>query len=410
MFTVRHIVGTLGCLAVSASLCVAQNIAPSHSGTVDYFQGDVSIDGLHLVSQTGRFSSLKDQGVLKVSEGRAEILLTPGVILRVGEHSSVRMLDSDLMHTQVQLVSGTAMVEALESGTDVKDPPVTIIYNNFRSQPVKYGVYEITSEPAQVRVFEGEARISTDGDQWSRVKDGHQVALTTELASSKFDDKVGDDIYLWSRDRSAYLAAANLSSARALASSNSAFGGYNSLGWNSAMWNGFSGGWYYNSFLNMYSYMPFSGGMLTPFGYSIYNPMTIGYVYMPTYYWSGAGGARTGSTGGVPLTSAPRTSTAGFRAGSNAPQLPRLGVTATLRPTVNAPLRGAEVASPRMSFGDRNGLAGQRNNLPVFSNNVNNSAAMQSSPAMSAPMSAPAPAPAAAPAASAGARVGAMRR
>jgi len=126
MFTVRHIVGTLGCLAVSASLCLAQNIAPSHSGTVDYFQGDVSIDGLQLISKTARFSTLKEQSVLKTGEGRAELLLTPGVILRVGENSSVRMLDSDLMHTQVQLVSGSAMVEATESGTDVKDPPVTI--------------------------------------------------------------------------------------------------------------------------------------------------------------------------------------------------------------------------------------------------------------------------------------------
>ncbi|HXE62396.1 MAG TPA: hypothetical protein VN519_02595 [Bryobacteraceae bacterium] len=408
MFTVRYIVSTLSCLTLSASLCLAQAIAPSHSGTVDYFQGDVSIDGLQLVSKTARFSTLKEQGVLKVGEGRAEMLLTPGVILRVGENSSVRMLDSDLLHTQVQLISGTAMVEAMESGTDVKDPPVTIVYNNFRSQPVKFGIYEITSDPAQMRVFQGEARVSTGSDNWTKVKDGHQIALTSELASSKFDDKVADDLYLWSRDRSAYLAAANLSSARALATSNRTFGGYGSLGWDAAMWNGFSGGWYYNSFLNMYSYMPFGGAVMSPFGYGIYNPVTIGYVYMPTYYWSGAGGARTGGTGGVPLTSAPRTSAVGFRSGANAPQLPRLGVTATLRPTVNTPLRGAEVGAPRMSFNGRNGLAGQRSAAPVFNNNINNNVAMQSSPAMSAPMSAPAPAPA--PAASAGARVGAMRR
>ena len=409
MFTVRHIVGTLGCLAVSASLCLAQNIAPSHSGTVDYFQGDVSIDGLQLISKTARFSTLKEQSVLKTGEGRAELLLTPGVILRVGENSSVRMLDSDLMHTRVQLVSGTAMVEAMESGTDVKDPPVTIIYNNFQSQPVKYGVYEISAEPAQLRVFEGEARVSAgNSDQWTKVKDGHRVALTSEMATAKFDDKIADDLYLWSRDRSGYLAAANLSSARALAASDRGFGGYGSLGWNATMWNGFSGGWYYNSFLDMYSYMPFGASVYTPFGYGIYNPVTIGYVYMPTYYWSGAGGARTGTTGGVPLTSAPRNALLGSRSGSNAPQLPRLGTTATLRPTINAPLRGAEIASPRMSFGGRNGLAGDRSAPPVFNNNISNNVGMQPSPTMSAPMSAPAPAPVSAP--SSGARAGAMRR
>jgi hypothetical protein len=409
MFTVRHLVGTLGCLAVSASLCLAQNIAPSHSGTVDYFQGDVSIDGLQLVAKTARFSTLKEQSVLKTGEGRAEILLTPGVILRVGENSSVRMLDSDLMHTRVQLVSGTAMVEAMESGTDVKDPPVTVVYNNFQSQPVKYGVYEISADPAQMRVFEGEARVSAaNSDQWTKVKDGHQVALTTELASTKFDDKIADDLYLWSRDRSGYLAAGNLSSARALAA-NTGFGGYGQLGWDANMWNGFSGGWYYNSFLNMYSYMPFGGSVYSPFGYGIYNPVTIGYVYMPTYYWSGAGGARTGTTGGVPLTGVSRSALLGSRSGSNAPQLPRLGTTATLRPTINAPLRGAEIAAPRTAFSGRNGLAGDRSAPPIFNNNVSNNVPMQSAPAMSAPMSAPAAAPAAAPS-SAGARVGAMRR
>jgi len=118
---------------------------------------------------------------------------------------------------------------------------------------------------------------------------------------------------------------------------------------------------------------------------------------MPTYYWSGAGGARTGTTGGVPLTSAPRNALLGSRSGSNAPQLPRLGTTATLRPTINAPLRGAEIASPRTSFGGRNGLAGDRSAPPVFNNNISNNVGMQPSPTMSAPMSAPAPAPVSAP-------------
>lgn len=418
MFTVRYFAGTLGCLALSASICLAQNVAPSHSGTVDYFEGDVSIDGLQVVSQTARFSTLKEQSVLKTGEGRAEILLTPGVILRVGANSSVRMVDSNLMHTQVQLVSGTAMVEAAESDTDVKDPPVTILYNGNQAQPVKYGIFEITSDPAQVRVYKGEARVSSGDDKWKNVKDGNQISLTETLATSKFDDKVADDLFLWSRDRSSYLAAANISSARALASANRTFGGYGALGWNSAMWSGFSGGWYFNPYLNMYSFMPFGGLMMSPFGYDYFNPYSVGYFYnTPMYYWSGAGGARTGSTAGVPLSSAP-TRTLGLRSGSNAPQLPRLGTTATLRPTVNSPLRGALRPSAAASLGGRNmgglnnGLFGARNgNQPAFNNNVNNvnnnisrGPAMSSGPAMSAPASAPISAP------SAGARVGGMRR
>lgn len=391
MFTIRHIAATLGCLAVSASLCLAQNVAPSHSGTVDYFQGDVSIDGLQLVSSVARFSDLKEQSVMKTGAGRAEILLTPGVILRVGENSSVRMLNSSLMSTRVELVSGTAMVEALESGTDVKDPPVTIVYNGFEAQPVKYGIFEITTNPSQLSVFKGESRVTGNG-RTVTLKDGNQLSLNETMASSKFDAKIADDLYLWSRDRSSYLSAGNLSSARALSASNRTFGGYGAAGWNASMWNGFSGGWYYNSFLNMYSYMPFNGMMMTPFGYSIYNPVTIGYVDIPTYYWSGAGGARTGTTSGVPLTSAPSGSLA-IRSGSRAPQLPRLGVTATLHPTPASPLRGSTVNAPESSVGGRNnGLFVANQSAPAFNSNVSNSVQSSPSPMMSAPAPAPAPA------------------
>ncbi|HVY94079.1 MAG TPA: hypothetical protein VHA14_15065 [Bryobacteraceae bacterium] len=419
MFTVRHIAVALGSFALSASLCLAQNVAPSHSGTVDYFEGEVSIDGLQIVSQAARFSTLKEQNVLKTGLGRAEILLTPGVILRVGANSSIRMLDSNLMHTQVQLLSGTAMVEAAESDTDVKDPPVTIFYNGNQAQPVKYGIFEISSDPAQVRVYKGEARVSKGNDDWKNVKDGNQISLTDneKMATSKFDDKVADDLFLWSRDRSSYLAAANISSARTLSSANRTYGGYGALGWNSAMWSGFSGGWYFNPYLNMFSFMPFGGMMMSPFGYDYFNPFTVGYFYnTPGYYWSGAGGARTGTTAGVPLSSAP-TKTLGLRTGSSAPQLPRLGTTATLRPTVNSPLRGAlRPSSGGANLGGRNtGLFAGRNggNQPAFNNGINNGnnnisrgPAMSSAPAMSAP--AAAPAPMAAP--SAGARVGGMRR
>jgi hypothetical protein len=402
MFSVHQIVGTLGCVAFSASLCLAQNIAPSRSGTVDYFQGEVSIDGLQLESKVARFSTLKEQSVLKTGAGRAEILLTPGVLLRVGENSSVKMIDSSLMSTRLELLSGTAMVEALESGSTIKDPPITIVYNGFEIQPAKDGIFEIGTDPAQVRVFKGETRVKGNGDE-VKVKDKHQLALNESMDDSKFDAKVGDDLYLWSRDRSAYLAAANLSSARTLAANERVYGGY---GWNTSMWNGFSGGWYYNSFLNMYSYMPFGAGLVTPFGYSMFNPVTIGYVYMPAYYWPGSGGSRTGTTAGVPLTSAPGRALRN-RSGSHAPRLPRLGTTATLHPTLNAPLRGSTVARPP-ALGRRNsGLFGAQNpGGPVFNNNVQMA---PRAPVMSMPSPAPARAPVSA-APAGGARVGGMRR
>lgn len=368
MFTARQIVSTVATTLLAAAGCMAQNVAPSHSGTVHYFEGDVSIDGTKLVSQTGRFSDLKEQSTLQTAQGRAEILLTPGVLLRVGENTSVKMIDSRLMSTRVELLSGTAMVEDMESGETVKDPPVTIVYKDFSAQPVKFGLFEMTSDPGQVKVFKGEARVFGNGAT-ENVKDGNLVNLGTTMASAKFDAKNGDDLYFWSRDRSAYLSAGNMASARTMASSGYGNGygnGYSYAGWDPNVWRGFNGGWYYNSYMGMYSYIPFAGSMYDPFGYGYYNPVTIGYVYFPGYYWNGSGGARTSATTGVPLSSAP---VAVSRAGStSAPTLPRLGTTATLRPTAMAPATGLQPGNrPVATLAPRNLGTPAVNNNPSFS-------------------------------------------
>jgi hypothetical protein len=309
----------------------------------------------------------------------------------VVEHSTVKMLDNRLISTRVEFVSGIAMVEMVDAGSTVKDPPVTMIYKDFQAQPVHYGVFEMTSLPGQVRVFKGEAKVLGNNTTVT-VKEGNAVDLSTTMAMAKFDAKDGDDLYLWSRDRSAYLSAGNMSSARTLA--NSGYGnamgysnmgmgmgsGYAYTGWSPAMWSGFSGGWYYNSYLNMYSYMPFAGTMYSPFGFGYYNPITIGYVYTPGYYWNGAGGPRTGATTGVPLSTLPTTGTATTK-GASAPLLPRLGATAVARPSLTFPARGTQPGSPTAALSARNGFGGASNSS---SNSVRVAAPAAAAPARAA--------------------------
>ena len=404
----RQLLASAAVAIFAAAICSAQNIAPAHSGTVHYFEGDVTVDGVKLVSQVARFTEMKEQSELHTGLGRAEILLTPGVLLRVGENSTVKMLDNRLISTRVEFVSGIAMLEMVDAGSTVKDPPVTMIYKDFQAQPVHYGVFELTSLPGQVRVFKGEAKVFGSNSTVT-VKEGNSVDLgATTLATTKFDAKNGDDLYLWSRDRSAYLSAGNMSSARTLA--NSGYGnamgtgcsnmgmgtglGYSGMGmgggyypcvtaWNPAMWTGFSGGWYYNSYLNMYSFMPFAGTMYSPFGYGYYNPVTVAYVYTPGYYWNGAGGSRTGTTVGVPLSSLPTTGTT--KGTTSAPLLPRLGTTAIARPSLAAPTRGLEPGSPTASLSARNGFGGNSGN-----NNVRSAAPVASSAPSAVAAAAPA--------------------
>src|SRR5580692_11686409 len=85
---------TLVSMAMTVALCSAQTVTSAHSGTLHYFDGDVSIDGVAVQAKVARFSEIKEQSVLSTGLGRAEVLLTPGVFLRVGENTSIRMLDN----------------------------------------------------------------------------------------------------------------------------------------------------------------------------------------------------------------------------------------------------------------------------------------------------------------------------
>ena len=294
-------------LAAAAVSAPAQMVVSAHSGTVHYYEGDVSIDGVQVNLKPGHFEEIKEQSVLRTARGRAEVLLTPGVFLRVGENSAVRMLDNRLVSTRVEIISGSATLETDAQTGDsgkYKNPAVTVLFKSYEIEPVKDGLLEITTDPAQVRVFKGEAKVQA-GDNRATIRDGHEVFLTAALATDKFEEKTAaDDNYIWARDRSAVVSAANLSSARMIANNSgggSLFsGGY--LGgspWGNPM---FGGGWYFNPFFGMYTYMPMDGFAFSPFGYGFYSPMVINSFYAPMGgYWYGGSGARTAGLIGRPV-------------------------------------------------------------------------------------------------------------
>jgi hypothetical protein len=234
------------------------------------------------------------------------VLLTPGVFLRVGENSEIKMLDNRLLSTRVEILSGSAMVESDDPQVSLKDPAVTVVYKDYQIQPMKFGVFEITSDPSAMKVYKGEATVLAGGIR-KVVKEGNEVPFSAALLTEKFDQKSADDLYLWTRDRSSYLSSANMSSARTLSSNGYSMDnlflgtGYPGLGFS----NRFSGGWYLNPYLNMYTFMPYDGMMFSPFGYGFFSPSMIYSAYSPyNYYWYGGGGARNSSTVGVPVASA----------------------------------------------------------------------------------------------------------
>jgi hypothetical protein len=66
-----------GVMAVGSAF--AQNVVSAHSGVVHYVEGTAYLNNERVDPKFGQFPEIKQDQEFRTEEGRAEILLTPGV-------------------------------------------------------------------------------------------------------------------------------------------------------------------------------------------------------------------------------------------------------------------------------------------------------------------------------------------
>ncbi len=314
----------------------AQQVISARAGVVQYVEGTVTVGGELISPKAGQFPSVKENEVLKTEEGRAEILLTPGVFLRVGENTSVRMVSSQLTNTKVEFLTGSALVECDDMP---KDNAVTILHSGAEISILKSGLYRFDGQPARVGVYGGEVKVVSADGKMMNLKNGHQATIEGTMAESKFDAKVEEDaLYRWSSRRSDYVAMANVSSATTAYNSGSYGGGaagggdffgggYTGMGggyMGMGMGMGMAGNmWAFNPFFGSYTYLPFDGMSMSPFGFPFWSPYSVWPYYnmYPSYYgysplMGGGGGGAYNGVGRTAYTAKQLGYTAGTRTAS----------------------------------------------------------------------------------------------
>jgi hypothetical protein len=267
---------------------MAQRVVSARSGTVNLTEGLVQLDGRKLESSITRYPEVKEGSVLRTEDGRAEVLLTPGVTLRLGDHSSFKMMTNRLIDTRLELLGGSAVVEAGEVG---KDTSVTLVVNGAAVSLPKAGIYRFDFDPAQLKVFKGEAAVQA-GMETTLVGSGRVCPLGgNAVAVARFQTADTDALDHWSRRRGELMSMANTAGVNSFASSGGWYGVGSSLGMFSGGCSGYAnsmmfgfgyggypspyryaafqmpGLWSYNSWYDMYTYMPCDGMMYSPYGY-----------------------------------------------------------------------------------------------------------------------------------------------
>src|SRR5215831_19110308 len=232
-------------------------------GSINYVEGKVAIDDRSLDPQAIGSATLQPGQTLTTENGKAEILLTPGVFLRVDNASSIQMVAAGLTNTEVKLDQGRAMLDVTEIHSE-NDLRVT--EDGVTTRLVKTGLYDFDAAQNQVRVFHGKA-VVLDGDREVTIDGGRQVELNVpgKLKAEKFNKESYEqsDLYRWSSLRTSYLAEANVDAARVYVS-NGSYG---------PAWAG--AGWYWDPWYGTYTFIPANGIFYSPFGWGFYSPLVV---------------------------------------------------------------------------------------------------------------------------------------
>jgi len=271
------------CFFLAAILSVPAWATDSNSktavpGTLNYVEGQVQIGTQVLNSKAIGSAELQPGQTLTTENGKAEVLLTPGVFLRVGNGSSVKMISPSITNTELALEHGHAMVEVAEIHPE---NDIRITEDGASVTVLKTGLYDFNQRQAEFRVLDGKAVVE-DGFKHVTVKRGREVSLANadSLRAEKFDKNAytEGDLYRWSSLRSDYVAEANVDASAM----------YANYGWGPWGFGWWGADWYWDPWFDAFTFIPGDGIFYSPFGWGFYSPW---WVYeAPIYGWYGIGG------------------------------------------------------------------------------------------------------------------------
>jgi peroxiredoxin len=259
------------------------NPGTANPGAVNYVEGSAFLDGTTLNRRDVGRAYLEPGEVLSTTTGKAEVLLTPGVFLRLDDNSAVKMISPDLTRTQVEVEKGRAAVEVdqifPQNDLEMTDAGVS-------TRLLKPGLYEFNANQPAAMVFQGKAVVNEGDGRSKEIKDHHETALVANasLKSVSFDTHdAQDQFYNWSSLRSQYLSEAN----GQIADQYAGVAGFNS-------------GWYWDPYMWDYTFVGI-GPYWSPFGFGFFPPWGWYSGYWRGGYFGGhfyGGGYRAGGRGG----------------------------------------------------------------------------------------------------------------
>lgn len=243
----------------------ANDYATTHVGALDYIDGRAFVNGKVARGNTGQLPILDSGGSLRTGKGHAEMLLTPGVFLRLGSNSRIRLLSASLTDTRLRLDQGAAILEVDDLH---KDNLIRVDLGSGTVQVLKNGLYRFDADPARVQVMKGKVAL-IEGENRLKAGKHREIILSPGPTIAKFKSATADDLSRWSRLRSEYEAEASVASAQYI---------YDMGG----PW-GYSD-WFWNPWFSTWTWLPAWGSYFNPYGFAYFSPLSVYHHYPMRYY------------------------------------------------------------------------------------------------------------------------------
>jgi ferric-dicitrate binding protein FerR (iron transport regulator) len=212
MLCLKRLVNCAPVLLAGFAVAVEARAGSPQPGAINCVEGQVFVDGQAAV--TGESAAVKPGQLLETSDGRAEILLTPGVFLRAAANSAVKLDTASPRNVRVDLVRGEALVEVAQMESADR---LEVVDKGASTRLEKNGVYLFNATNGTIIVYAGKARVNDDSHTISLAK-GEELSLAgdTSLKPRKADPASNDSLYTWSRQRADYDAEASKWTAESL--------------------------------------------------------------------------------------------------------------------------------------------------------------------------------------------------
>lgn len=253
---VKGAVPLLAVALAAATTGFASTTRTAVPGTLNYVEGQVTLNGRRMEAKSVGSAVLAPKQILDTHDGKAEVLLTPGVFVRLGDNSQLQMLSPDLTNTRVRLTNGSAMLEVDEL---FKQNNLAISEGDTTTRIDQEGLYDFNANHAMVGVLKGKATVY-ESDNQVTLRKGHELMFADgqPLKAQKLDEKAleASSLYRWSELRSEYEAQANVNATRTVLADG---------GW-------YGPGWYWAPYWGLYSFIPPIGMLYSPFGWGFYSP------------------------------------------------------------------------------------------------------------------------------------------